>query len=310
MFKVAALYKFSQIDNPLEVQIYLKKILKNLSIYGTILVGNEGINGTIASRDKKNLNKALMYLKNLKGFKDLDIKFSNSKKKPFIRLKIKLKQEIVTIGDKSIDPTKNVGEYVNPEDWNSLIEEENILLIDTRNDYEYSIGSFKDSINPNTQKFRDFPEWLKGQNFTQEDKNSKKVAMFCTGGIRCKKASSLMKNEGFKKVYHLKGGILKYFESVSKENSLWDGECFVFDDRVSVKHDLSVGDYDMCHGCRMPITETDKISQKYIQGVSCPNCFDQTTEEQKSRYMSRQKQIDLAKQRNQKHIGPKEEVFN
>ena len=309
MFKVAALYKFSQIDNPLEVQIYLKKILKNLSIYGTILVGNEGINGTIASRDKKNLNKALMYLKNLKGFKDLDIKFSNSKKKPFIRLKIKLKQEIVTIGDKSIDPTKNVGEYVNPEDWNSLLEEENILLIDNRNDYEYSIGSFKDSINPKTQKFRDFPEWLKGQNFTQEDKNSKKVAMFCTGGIRCEKASSLMKNEGFKKVYHLKGGILKYFESVSKENSLWDGECFVFDDRVSVKHDLSVGDYDMCHGCRMPITETDKISQKYIQGVSCPNCFDQTTEEQKSRYMSRQKQIDLAKQRNQKHIGPKEEVF-
>ena len=310
MFKVAALYKFSQIDNPLEVQIYLKKILKNLSIYGTILIGNEGINGTIASRDKKNLNKALMYLKNLKGFKDLDIKFSNSKKKPFIRLKINLKQEIVTIGDKSIDPTKNVGEYVNPEDWNSLLEEENILLIDTRNDYEYSIGSFKDSINPNTQKFRDFPKWLKGQNFTQEDKNSKKVAMFCTGGIRCEKASSLMKNEGFKKVYHLKGGILKYFESVSKENSLWDGECFVFDDRVSVKHDLSVGDYDMCHGCRMPITETDKISQKYIQGVSCPNCFDQTTEEQKSRYMSRQKQIDLAKQRNQKHIGPKEEVFN
>ena len=310
MFKVAALYKFSQIDNPLEVQIYLKKILKNLSIYGTILVGNEGINGTIASRDKKNLNKALMYLKNLKGFKDLDIKFSNSEKKPFIRLKIKLKQEIVTIGDKSIDPTKNVGEYVNPEDWNSLIEEENILLIDTRNDYEYSIGSFKDSVNPKTQKFRDFPEWLKGQNFTQEDKNSKKVAMFCTGGIRCEKASSLMKNEGFKKVYHLKGGILKYFESVSKENSLWDGECFVFDDRVSVKHDLSVGDYEMCHGCRMPITETDKISQKYIQGVSCPNCFDQTTEEQKSRYMSRQKQIDLAKQRNQKHIGPKEEVLN
>ena len=310
MFKVAALYKFSQIDNPPEVQIYLKKTLKNLSIYGTILVGNEGINGTIASKDKKNLNTALMYLKNLKGFKDLDIKFSNSKKKPFIRLKVKLKQEIVTIGDESIDPSKNVGEYVNPEDWNSLIEEENILLIDTRNDYEYSIGSFKDSINPKTRKFRDFPEWLKGQNFTQEDKNKKKVAMFCTGGIRCEKASSFMKNEGFKKVYHLKGGILKYFESVSKENSLWDGECFVFDERVSVKHDLSVGDYDMCHGCRMPITETDKTSQKYILGVSCPNCFDQTSEEQKSRYMSRQKQIDLAKQRNQKHIGPKEEVFN
>ena len=310
MFKVAALYKFSKIDNPLEVQISLKKILKKLSIYGTILVGNEGINGTIAAKDEKNLNKALIYLKNLKGFKDLDIKFSDSKKNPFIRLKIKLKQEIVTIGDKSIDPTKSVGEYVKPEDWNSLLEEENILLIDTRNDYEYSIGSFKDSINPKTQKFRDFPKWLKKQDFTQEDKNNKKVAMFCTGGIRCEKASSLMKNEGFKKVYHLKGGILKYFESVSKEKSLWNGECFVFDDRVSVKHDLSVGNYDMCHGCRMPITETDKTSQKYIQGVSCPNCYDQTTEEQKSRYMSRQKQVDLAKQRNQKHIGPKEEVFN
>ena len=310
MFKVAALYKFSKIDNPLEVQISLKKILKKLSIYGTILVGNEGINGTIAAKDEKNLNKALIYLKNLKGFKDLDIKFSDSKKNPFIRLKIKLKQEIVTIGDKSIDPTKSVGEYVKPEDWNSLLEEENILLIDTRNDYEYSIGSFKDSINPKTQKFRDFPKWLKKQDFTQEDKNNKKVAMFCTGGIRCEKASSFMKNEGFKKVYHLKGGILKYFESVPKEKSLWGGECFVFDDRVSVKHDLSVGDYDMCHGCRMPITETDKTSKKYIRGVSCPNCYDQTTDEQKSRYMSRQKQVDLAKQRNQKHIGPKEEVFN
>ena len=310
MFKVAALYKFSEIDNPLEVQSSLKKILKKLSIYGTILVGSEGINGTIATKDEKNLNKALIYLKKLEGFKDLDIKFSDSKKNPFIRLKIKLKQEIVTIGDKSIDPTKSVGEYVNPEDWNSLLEEENILLIDTRNDYEYSIGSFKDSINPKTQKFRDFPKWLKEQDFTLEDKKNKKVAMFCTGGIRCEKASSLMKNEGFKKVYHLKGGILKYFESVSKEKSLWNGECFVFDDRVSVKHDLSVGDYDMCHGCRMPITETDKTSQKYIRGVSCPNCYDQTTNEQKSRYMSRQKQVDLAKQRNQKHIGPKEEVFN
>ena len=310
MFKVAALYKFSEVENPLEVQISLKKILKKLSIFGTILVGSEGINGTIAAKNEKHLNKALIYIKNLKGFNDLDIKFSDSKKNPFIRLKIKLKQEIVTIGDKSIDPTKSVGEYVNPEDWNSLLEEENILLIDTRNDYEYSIGSFKDSINPKTQKFRDFPKWLKDQDFTQSEKKNKKVAMFCTGGIRCEKASSLMKNEGFEKVYHLKGGILKYFESVSKEKSLWNGECFVFDDRVSVKHDLSVGDYDMCHGCRMPITETDKTSQKYIRGVSCPNCYDQTTEEQKSRYMSRQKQVDLAKQRNQNHIGPKEEVFN
>ena len=310
MFKVAALYKFSEIHNPLEIQISLKKTLKELSIYGTILVGSEGINGTIASVDKENLNRALIYLRGLKGFEDLDIKFSDSKKNPFIRLKIKLKDEIVTIGDKSIDPLKTVGEYVKPEDWNSLLQEDDILLIDTRNDYEYSIGTFRDSINPKTKKFRDFPKWLKEQDFTKEDKNNKKVAMFCTGGIRCEKASSLMKNEGFKKVYHLKGGVLKYFESVSKDKSLWDGECFVFDDRVSVKHDLSIGDYDMCHGCRMPITENDKKTKKYIRGVACPNCFDQTTEEQKSRYKSRQKQMELAKQRNQKHLGPKEEVLN
>ena len=310
MFKVAALYKFSEIDNPLEIQISLKKALKELSIYGTILVGSEGINGTIAAEEKENLNRALIYLRGLKGFEDLDIKFSDSKKNPFIRLKIKLKDEIVTIGDKSIDPVKTVGEYVKPEDWNSLLQEDDILLIDTRNDYEYSIGTFRDSINPKTKKFRDFPKWLKEQDFTKEDKNNKKVAMFCTGGIRCEKASSLMKNEGFKKVYHLKGGVLKYFESVSKDKSLWDGECFVFDDRVSVKHDLSIGDYDMCHGCRMPITENDKKTKKYIRGVACPNCFDQTTEEQKSRYKSRQKQMELAKQRNQKHLGPKEEVLN
>ena len=310
MFKVAALYKFSEIDNPLEIQISLKKTLKELSIYGTILVGSEGINGTIAAEDKENLNRALIYLRGLKGFDDLDIKFSDSKKNPFIRLKIKLKDEIVTIGDKSIDPIKTAGEYVKPEDWNSLLEEDDILLIDTRNDYEYSIGTFRDSINPKTKKFRDFPKWLKEQDFTKEDKNNKKVAMFCTGGIRCEKASSLMKNEGFKKVYHLKGGVLKYFESVSKDKSLWDGECFVFDDRVSVKHDLSIGNYDMCHGCRMPITENDKKTKKYIRGVACPNCFDQTTEEQKSRYKSRQKQMELAKQRNQKHLGPKEEVLN
>ena len=310
MFKVAALYKFSEIDNPLELQISLKKTLKELSIYGTILVGSEGINGTIAAEEKENLNRALIYLRGLKGFEDLDIKFSDSKKNPFIRLKIKLKDEIVTIGDKSIDPLKTVGEYVKPEDWNSLLQEDDILLIDTRNDYEYSIGTFRDSINPKTKKFRDFPKWLKEQDFTKEDKNNKKVAMFCTGGIRCEKASSLMKNEGFKRVYHLKGGVLKYFESVSKDKSLWDGECFVFDDRVSVKHDLSIGDYDMCHGCRMPITENDKKTKKYIRGVACPNCFDQTTEEQKSRYKSRQKQMELAKQRNQKHLGPKEEVLN
>ena len=214
------------------------------------------------------------------------------------------------MGDESIDPTMLVGEYVDPKDWNDLIEDKNTIIIDTRNNYEYSIGTFKNSINPETKKFKEFPKWIDKKEFTTHEKNNKNIAMFCTGGIRCEKASSLMKKEGFKNVYHLKGGILKYFESISVDNSKWEGECFVFDDRVSVMHDLSEGTYDMCHGCRMPITEDDKKSKKYIRGVSCSSCFDKTTKEQKSRYMSRQKQVDLANKRNQKHIGPKEEVFN
>ena len=307
MYTVAALYKFSSVDDPNTLQNKIRKRFKQLKIYGTILVGKEGINGTI-SAEQKNLQKAVEYIRSIKGFKNIDIKFSHSKINPFVRLKIKLKNEIVTIGDDSINPNEVVGEYVEPKNWNSLIEDKDTILIDTRNNYEYSIGTFKNAINPNTIKFRDFPDWVKNQNFTKEDKSNKKIAMFCTGGIRCEKASSMMIKEGFKNVSHLKGGILNYFKEVGEDNSLWDGECFVFDDRVSVKHDLSEGSYDMCHGCRMPITEEDKKSKLYIRGVACPSCYYQTSEEQKSRYMSRQKQVDLAKKRNQKHIGPKEEV--
>ena len=283
---------------------------KELSIYGTILVGQEGINGTISASSKEKLSLALNFIQSKKGFNDLDIKWSSSQKNPFVRLKVKLKKEIVTIGDETIDPTETVGEYVEPKDWNNLIDHQDTIIIDTRNNYEYSIGTFRDSLNPKTTKFREFPKWINKQKFTAKDKKNKKIAMFCTGGIRCEKASSLMKKQGFENVYHLKGGILKYFETIAKDESRWEGECFVFDDRVSVKHDLSEGTYDMCHGCRMPITSEDKESQRYIRGVACPNCFDKTSEKQKSRYMSRQKQVDLAKKRNQKHIGPKEEVFN
>ena len=310
MYKVAALYKFTEVLDSLRFHNEIRKKLKEFSVYGTILVGDEGINGTISSSNNENLLKALDYIKSHKGFDDLDIKYSSSDINPFVRLKVKLKEEIVTIGDKSIDPTKSAGEYVEPENWNDLIDDKNTIIIDTRNNYEYSIGTFKNSLNPNTTKFREFPKWLKKNKITAHEKNNKNIAMFCTGGIRCEKASSLMKEKGFKNVYHLKGGILKYFESVSKEKSRWQGECFVFDDRVSVKHDLSKGTYDMCHGCRMPITENDKKSKKYIRGVACPECFDKTSEEQKLRYKSRQKQVDLAKERNQKHIGPKEEVLN
>ena len=310
MYKVAALYKFSKIQDPLELHNKIRIKLKDLSVYGTILVANEGLNGTISASNNEKLISALNFIKSIKGFDDLDIKYSTSEKNPFVRLKVKLKKEIVTMGDESIDPTMLVGEYVDPKDWNDLIEDKNTIIIDTRNNYEYSIGTFKNSINPETKKFKEFPKWIDKKEFTTHEKNNKNIAMFCTGGIRCEKASSLMKKEGFKNVYHLKGGILKYFESISVDNSKWEGECFVFDDRVSVKHDLSEGTYDMCHGCRMPITEDDKKSKKYIRGVACSSCFDKTTKEQKSRYMSRQKQVDLAKKRNQKHIGPKEEVFN
>lgn len=305
MFKIAALYKFAEVGNPEKAQIEIRANLKVLSIYGTILVGQEGINGTI-SGSKDNIDKAIAYIRQLKNFNDTDIKFSEARINPFARLKIKLKEEIVTIGDKTVKPQEVTGNYINPKDWNDLIDDNDTILIDTRNDYECAIGTFKNAINPKTVRFRDFPKWVKTQNFSKEDKKNKKIAMFCTGGIRCEKASSFMMNDGFKDVNHLKGGVLKYFEDVPEKKSLWLGECFVFDDRVSVKHDLKVGSYDMCHGCRMPITDADKKSNNYIKGVACPKCFAQKTEKQKSRYMSRKKQIDLAKTRNKKHLGPKD----
>ena len=307
MYTVAALYKFIFIKDPQSLQLEIRKELKKISVHGTILVGEEGINGSVSGKEK-NIKAALKYIKKIPGFSNIDIKYSSSLENPFMRLKIKLKKEIVTIGDYSIDPNEIVGKYIDPKDWNNLISDKETILIDTRNDYEFSIGTFKNAISPKTIKFREFPEWLKKQNFSEKDKKNKKVAMFCTGGIRCEKASSLMKRDGFENVNHLKGGILHYFKSIDEKDSLWEGECFVFDDRVSVKQDLSVGTYDMCHGCRMPITDADKGSKKYIKGVACFKCFDEKTKDQKARYMSRQKQIDIAKSRNKKHIGPKNET--
>ena len=310
MYEIVALYKFTNIDEPLNFQKILKKRLSELKIYGTILISNEGINGTISSDSKENLSLALSLIESLKGLRKLDLKFSQSIKKPFIRLKVKLKKEIVTIGDISINPNEIVGKHIEPKEWNKLINDKDTIIIDTRNQYECSIGTFKNSINPKTEKFSDFPGWLEDQSFSNEVKENKKIAMFCTGGIRCEKASSLMKREGFKNVFQLKGGILKYFENVPKNESLWRGECFVFDDRVSLNHDLSEGTYDMCHGCRMPITENEKKSDHYIKGVSCSSCFDKTSDKQKARYSSRQKQVEIAKKRNKRHIGPNDEIYN
>ena len=310
MYEIVALYKFTSIDEPLNFQKILKKRLSELKIYGTILISNEGINGTISSDSKENLSLALSLIESLKGLRKLDLKFSHSIKKPFIRLKVKLKKEIVTIGDISINPNEIVGQHIEPKEWNKLINDKDTIIIDTRNQYECSIGTFKNSINPKTEKFSDFPGWLEDQSFSNEVKENKKIAMFCTGGIRCEKASSLMKREGFKNVFQLKGGILKYFENVPENESLWRGECFVFDERVSLNHDLSEGTYDMCHGCRMPITENEKKSDHYIKGVSCSSCFDKTSDKQKARYSSRQKQVEIAKKRNKRHIGPNDEIYN
>jgi UPF0176 protein len=302
MFKISAFYKFSSVKHPLSLQKKISNKLTNLLIKGTLLVSKEGINGTISSNNHDDLDRSINFLKTISGFDNFDVKYSFSDKDPFVRLKVKLKDEIVSIGDTTIDPTKNVGEYVQPEDWNHLISQEDVLVLDARNTYEVSIGSFEKSVQPETTNFREFPDWLKSLESSGIDKN-KKVAMFCTGGIRCEKASSLMKAKGFSNIYHLQGGILNYMKKVDEKNSLWQGECFVFDDRVALNHNLEVGSYDMCHGCRMPITEADKLESEYERGVSCPKCFNKKTPDQKKRYADRQKQVDLAKLRNEKHIG-------
>ena len=299
-FKIAAFYQFTPMINLEELQSSLRKLLESLSVKGTILLATEGINGTIAGSNES-MDEFELFLQKKKLFNELNFKISFASIEPFPRLKIKIKDEIVSIGNKKADPLLQVGDYVEPEDWNKLINRKDVLVIDTRNTYENAIGSFENSIQPETTNFREFPDWVNNLD-KSIDKNTE-IAMFCTGGIRCEKASSLMKQQGFKNVSHLRGGILNYIETVHEQESLWQGECFVFDDRVSVDHKLNVGSYDMCHGCRMPITEDDKQSIKFLRGISCPNCFDNKTADQKKRYAERQKQIDLAKLRNKKHIG-------
>ena len=300
-FKVVAFYSFTNLSNLTQLQEDINEFLQKRDIKGTVLLASEGINGTLAGLELS-IDEFKNFLKSKNLYEAENYKTSECEQDPFPRLKIKLKDEIVTLGNKLADPKKIVGEYVQPEDWNQLISDEEVMVLDTRNTYEYSIGSFNNAIQPETTNFREFPEWLEQLELSGIDKN-KRVAMFCTGGIRCEKASSLMKSKGFKNIYHLQGGILNYLEKINEGESLWNGECFVFDDRVAVNHKLQVGSYDMCHGCRMPITDFDKDSEHYEKGVSCPNCFDKKTPEQKKRYADRQKQVDLAKLRNEKHIG-------
>jgi UPF0176 protein len=301
LFKLAAFYSFIDLSDLLQLKSEFTEFLKKQDIRGTMLIASEGINGTLAGKESS-INEFKNFLKSKNLYEAKNFKTSHCEYDPFPRLKIKLKDEIVTIGNKLVDPKKIVGEYIPPEDWNQLIADEEVMVLDTRNTYEHSIGSFKNAIQPETTNFREFPAWLDQVEASGLDKN-KKVAMFCTGGIRCEKASSLMRSKGFENIYQLQGGILNYLEKINEEDSLWKGECFVFDDRVAINHKLKVGSYDMCHGCRMPITESDKNSEYYERGISCPNCFNKKTPDQKKRYAERQKQVDLAKLRNEKHIG-------
>ena len=297
MYHFVSLPRFETLREPL-LHFCISRDIK-----GTILLAHEGINGTLAGPEKSIL-ELLIYLKTdslFEGnFKSLGHKESWSNKHPFYRMKVKLKKEIVTLGVPDVSPTKAVGQYVKPKDWNSIISDPEVVLIDTRNDYEFAIGTFKNAINPKTNTFREFPKYVRSH---FDPKKHKKIAMFCTGGIRCEKASSFMISEGFNEVYHLEGGILKYLEEINPEISLWQGECFVFDQRVAIKHGLKVGDYDQCYACRYPLSADDMKSDKYTPGISCPHCFNTHTPEKIKSLTERQKQVILSRNRGVNHIG-------
>ncbi|MEI7795324.1 MAG: rhodanese-related sulfurtransferase [Methylococcaceae bacterium] len=296
---VCALYKFVTLENYQELRQPLHDVMEKNHVRGTLLLASEGINGTIAG-SRHAIDTVIDWLKMDARLNDIDCKESLTDNPPFNRTRVKLKKEIVTMGVEGIDPKRIVGTYVNPNEWNALINNPDVLVVDTRNDYEFQVGTFKNAINPNTQSFREFPEFVKNNLNPQQHK---KVAMFCTGGIRCEKSTAFLKEQGFDEVYHLKGGILKYLEEVPAADTLWEGECFVFDERVTVNLALEKGSYDQCNACRMPITEHDKASDKYLQGVSCSHCFDKNTLEQKARFTEREKQMELAKNRGEAHIG-------
>lgn len=298
-YVVCAMYKFVALEDFEAIRPKLLKTMEDNQICGTLLLAKEGINGTVAG-SREGIDTLLAWLKSDERLKDISYKESFTEEKPFKRTKVKLKKEIVTMGVEGIDPRHVVGTYVKPKDWNALISDPEVFVVDTRNDYEVQIGTFENAVDPDTKTFREFPQWSKEN---MDPAKHKKVAMFCTGGIRCEKSTAYMKEQGFEEVYHLEGGILQYLEDVPAEESMWKGECFVFDDRVTVDHSLEAGKYDQCHACRMPILEEDKEKPEYQKGVSCHHCFDQTTEEQRARYAERERQMELAKQRGETHVG-------
>ncbi|WP_299555797.1 rhodanese-related sulfurtransferase [uncultured Tateyamaria sp.] len=301
MYIIAALYHFTRFDDPAAIKGPLAALCCGQGVKGTLLLAPEGINGTIAG-PRAGIDAVLVHIRALPGCVDLEWKESTSKTPPFGKMKVRLKREIVTMGQPDVDPAARVGHYVDPADWNDLIGREDVAVIDTRNDYEVAIGTFNGAVDPHTRSFGEFPAWW------EENKHrfhKKKVAMFCTGGIRCEKSTNYLLGQGVEDVFHLKGGILKYLEEVSAQDSTWQGECFVFDGRVSVWHGLEVGPHQLCHACRRPILPADQARPEYEAGVSCHHCVDETSDEDKARFRERQKQIELARIRGEDHLsGP------
>jgi UPF0176 protein len=295
MHVIAALYHFTRFERPEALKEPLLALCLDQGVKGTLLLAPEGVNGTIAG-PRAGIDAVLGHLRALPGCDGLEWKEAQSEVPPFPRMKVRLKREIVTMGQPEVDPRARVGHYVAPEDWNALIRDPEVAVIDTRNDYEVAIGSFEGAIDPQTKSFGEFPEWWE-QN--KERFHNKKIAMFCTGGIRCEKSTNYLLGQGVEEVYHLKGGILKYLEEVPEEESTWQGDCFVFDARVSVGHGLREGPHELCHGCRQPILPEDRARPEFEQGVSCHQCFDKTSAEDKARFRERQKQIRLAAARAQ-----------
>lgn len=300
---VAALYKFTPFADYTVLQPPLLACCRAQGVKGTLLLAHEGINGTIAGSDA-GISDVLDHIRALPGCADLDVKFSRAPAMPFHRMKVRLKREIVTMGVADIDPLASVGTYVAPADWNALIADPETIVIDTRNDYEVAIGTFEGAIDPQTNSFRDFPRWFRERRDALLGQGKEpKVAMFCTGGIRCEKSTAFLKAEGVDEVYHLKGGILKYLEEVSPADSLWQGECFVFDQRVSVGHGLVPGNYALCHACRRPVSPEQQAAPEYEEGVSCPACFTERSEAQRAGYRERHRQEKLAARRGAAHVG-------
>jgi UPF0176 protein len=302
-YHIAAFYKFAPLPNHRDLREPLLAALKACEAKGILLLAQEGFNGTLAAPEAK-LDAALAAIRAVTGVTDFEHKLSFAPEPPFKRLKVRLKKEIVTMGVPEADPNKYVGTYVDPDKWNALISDPDVIVIDTRNDYEVAIGTFQNAIDPHTESFSEFPQYVKEK---LKPRKEARIAMFCTGGIRCEKATSFMKREGYENVFHLKGGILKYLEVVPPEKSLWQGDCFVFDERVAVGHGLSQSDVSMCFGCQQPVTAEDRASPLYEKGVCCPHCANTLTERQKASNRERQKQINLARQRGQKHLGPAEQ---